>query len=126
MKAVLEAVDPMACEFRRCQTVLPSGEAGPETWLCAVTRAFAGAVNVEGSDGLRVRQGPNGLPAFACTPMTRLKLNLDVLDAAHLFHIAEMASAVFCEQILKDACKAAQVKGVLFQQISGGGQRRKS
>lgn len=68
MKAVLDAVDSLTCEFRCCETVLPSGEAGRETWLCAVTRAFVGAVNVEGSEGLRVRQGPNDLPAFVCTP----------------------------------------------------------
>jgi hypothetical protein len=49
MKAVLEAVDPDACEFVCCETVLPSGGRGSETWLCVITRAFAGAVDEQAS-----------------------------------------------------------------------------
>jgi hypothetical protein len=45
MKEVLEAVDPTACEFRRCETFLASNEPGPETWLCVVNRAFVNAVD---------------------------------------------------------------------------------
>lgn len=42
MKAFLERVDPGACEFRKCDTVWSSGEAGPEYWLCSVTRLLFG------------------------------------------------------------------------------------
>jgi hypothetical protein len=54
MKAVLEPVDPDACEFVCCETVLPSGGRGGETWLCVITRAFAGAVDEQASVKLRL------------------------------------------------------------------------
>jgi Protein of unknown function (DUF1629) len=41
MKAVLEEIDSGACEFRKCETVLSSGEPGRETSLRSVTRIFA-------------------------------------------------------------------------------------
>jgi hypothetical protein len=119
MKAVLETVDPEACEFRHCETVLTSNEPGPERWLCAVTRAFVGAVDAEGSEHLDVRIGPNGKPWYIQSLVTKLKLRSEVVGTAHLFHIAEMARAIYCDQAVKDACKAAGVKGVRFNQISG-------
>jgi len=118
MKAVLEAVDPAACDFRPCETVLPSGEPGRETWLCTVTRAFVGAVDQDASEFLLVRQGVNGLPAYGVYNLTKLQLKQDVIGGAHLFRIAEMAGAVYCDQAMKDACKAAGVKGVLFRQFT--------
>ena len=118
MKAVLEAVDPEVCEFRRCETVLPSGEAGRETWLCTINRAFVGAVDVEASERLDVRRNINGTLSLATHALTRLKFRTEVIGNAHLFHIGEMASAVFCDQTMKDACKAAGLKGVRFREIS--------
>jgi len=118
MKSVLEAIDPEACEFLRCETVLPSGEPGRETWLCAITRAFAGAVDEKASLDLRVQQGPNNQPAYAMSSTTRLRFIPEVIGEAHLFHIAEMASYIFCDQAVKEACKAAGLKGILFQKVT--------
>ena len=49
LKAVIEALDPGACDIRPCDTVLSSGEPGPELWLCSVTRAFIEAIDFEHS-----------------------------------------------------------------------------
>jgi Protein of unknown function (DUF1629) len=118
MKAVLEAVDPEICEFRRCETVLPSGEVGRETWLCTINRAFVGAVDVQASEHLQVRRNFNGTLSLATHALTRLKLRAEVVGNAHLFHIAEMAHAVYCDQTMKDACKAAGLKGARFREVS--------
>jgi hypothetical protein len=118
MKAVLETVDPNACEFVRCETVLPSGEPGRETWLCAITRAFAGAVDEQASVNLRISPGPNGLPIYSISSDTKLRFIPKIIGNAPLFHIAEMASYVFCDQSVKDACKAAGLTGILFWPIS--------
>jgi hypothetical protein len=117
MKAVLEAIDPSACEFIPCETFLPSGEAGRETWLCGITRAFVGAVDVQKSEGLKVRAGPGGMPSLAMTVDTKLKIIPEIVGDAHLFHIAEMASQVFCDRVVMDACRAANLKGVMFNKI---------
>jgi Protein of unknown function (DUF1629) len=118
MKAVLEAVDPDACEFVRCETVLPSGELGRETWLCAITRAFVGAVDEQGSVDLGIRSGPNGLPGYSMRSDTKLCFIREIVGNAPLFHIAEMASYVFCDQSVRDACKTAGLTGILFRPIS--------
>jgi Protein of unknown function (DUF1629) len=118
MKAVLEAVDPEVCEFRRCETHMASGEAGRETWLCTINRAFVGAVDVEGSEHLQVRRNFNGTLSLATHALTRLKLRAEIIGNAHLFHIAEMAGAIYCDQTMKDACKAAALKGVRFGEHS--------
>jgi len=73
MKAVLLSVDPAACEFRPCETILRSGESGRESWLCTVTRAFVGAVDPAGSENLDVRKRSDGLSAYAMDVTWRLR-----------------------------------------------------
>jgi hypothetical protein len=118
MKAVIGAVGPEACEFRRCETVLPSGEPGRDTWLCVVTRGFVGAFDPEASVNLNSRPGPNGGLSYGTNLTTRLQFRPEVIGSAHLFHLAEMPTAVRCDQVMKDACKAAGLKGIRFRLIS--------
>jgi hypothetical protein len=118
MKAVLEAVDPDACAFVRCETVLPSGESGRETWLCAITRAFVGAVDEQASVDLGIGSGPNGLPSYSMESDTKLHFLPEIVGNAPLFHVAEMSPYIFCDQNVKDACKAAGLTGILFRLIS--------
>jgi Protein of unknown function (DUF1629) len=118
MKAVLEAVDPDACEFVRCETVLPSGEPGRETWLCAITRAFAGAVDEQASVDLRISSDSDGLRSYGIGSDTKLRFIRKIVGNAPLFHIAEMTTYVFCDQSVKDACKAAGLAGILFRPVS--------
>jgi hypothetical protein len=79
MKAVLEAVDREACEFVRCETALPSGEPGRETWLCAITRAFAGAVDEKVSVNLGIGRGPNNLPVYSLSSDTKLRFIPEII-----------------------------------------------
>jgi hypothetical protein len=62
--------------------------------------------------------GPNNLPGYGATSSTRLQLIPAVIGKVRLFRLAEMSSAVFCDQIMKDACEAAELKGVFFRKIS--------
>ena len=114
MKQVFESLDPDACEFRRCETILKDGEPGPETWLCSIIRVFVGAVDVEASEYLIAYTSPSGGPTFAQNPKTKLHFKPDMIGQAHLFRIGEIGSTVFCDQALKEACKAAGVKGAYF------------
>jgi Protein of unknown function (DUF1629) len=118
LKAILQMLDPSACQFRVCETVLPSGEPGPELWLCSVTRAFAGAVDVDNSEDVVVGQGSNGLPRLIIWPGSMLRFRADVIGNAHLFRIAESFSPVYCDQMVKDACKAGGLKGIEFRSVT--------
>src|SRR5215469_3226428 len=86
MKAVLEAVDREACEFVRCETALPSGVPGRETWLCAITRAFAGAIDENASANLGIGRGPNNLPSYSLSSNTKLRFIPEKIGNARLFH----------------------------------------
>jgi hypothetical protein len=117
MKAVLEATDPEACEFRPCKTVLSSGDPGPERWLCTITRAFLDAVDLETTEGLLVGRNPDGSISYTRTPLTKLRFKRDVVAGARLFHVVEIsAHTVYCDQIMKDACKVAGLKGIRFRE----------
>lgn len=119
MKTVLEATDPEACEFRPCETVLTSGDPGPERWLCTITRAFLGAVDLEATEGLLVRTNPNGSISYTPTPLTKLRFKRDVVGGAHLFHVVAVPSRfLYCDQIMKDACKRAGLKGIRFAETA--------
>jgi len=118
MKAVLQAVDPDACEFVRCETFLPSGRPARETWLCAITRAFVGAVDEQASVNLRIGRDIAGQPHYSMGSDTKLHFVREIVGNARLFHIAEMAIYVFCDQSVKDACKAAGLKGIRFRSCS--------
>ncbi|ULO25002.1 DUF1629 domain-containing protein [Methylocystis sp. SB2] len=120
MKAFLGRVDPGACEFRKCDTVWSSGEAGPEYWLCSVTRLLFGwdVIDLEKSKNMTVVIRPDGFPSYPVTggyPFIHLKS--DAVGSAHLFRIVGLGEAIFCDQTLKDAYKEAGIKGGDFLKI---------
>jgi hypothetical protein len=119
MKAVLETVDPEACEFRPSETILNSGDAGPERWLCTITRAFLGAVDLEATEDLLVGRNPNGSISYTPTLRTKLRFNHDVVGSAHLFHVVGIPwRFIYCDKIVKDACKVAGLKGIRFREAA--------
>jgi hypothetical protein len=119
MKAVLEKIDPAACEFRKCETVLSSGDPGPETWLCSITRILLGAdvIDCDATEGLTLRKKPNGFLDYGVYPIMKLRFKRRAIGSAHLFRILEMGDPVFCDQDLKSACKDSGLKGIAFQKM---------
>jgi uncharacterized protein YjbI with pentapeptide repeats len=114
MKAVLEALDPGACDIRPCDTVLSSGEPGPELWLCSITRAFIGAIDFERSAISVSFFADNGLPMYGLGGNTKIRFKPEVINGAYLFHAAELSGYVFCDEPFKQACKDAGLKGLRF------------
>lgn len=119
MKAFLERVDPNACDFHKCHTVWTSGEAGPEYWLCSVTRLLFGwdVIDVDKSTKVKVQVRPDGLPSYQMAYSRFVHLKPEVVGSAHLFRIIGMGQEIFCDQTLKDAYKEAGVKGGAFDRI---------
>jgi hypothetical protein len=114
MKAVIEALDPRACDFKLCDTVLSSGDSGPETWLCCVTQAFIGAIDFERSAISQLNFFADGLPMYSLGGDPKLRFKPEVINGAHLFHAAEFGTYVFCDEPFKQACKGAGLKGLSF------------
>ncbi|HEY8214005.1 MAG TPA: DUF1629 domain-containing protein [Methylocystis sp.] len=119
MKAFLERVDPGACEYRKCDTEWSSGEAGPEYWLCSVTRVLFGrdVIDVDKSTNVKVRIEPDGFPTYQTISDRYVHLKPEVVGAAHLFRIVEMDGRVYCDPFVKDSYKAAGLKGGDFYKI---------
>ncbi|AZG75280.1 imm11 family protein [Methylocystis rosea] len=119
MKAFLENVDPGACEYRKCDTVWTSGEAGPEYWLCSVIRMLFGrdVIDVDKSTKVKVRIEPDGFPTYQTISDRSVHLKPEVVGAAHLFRIVEMGRGVYCDQFVKDSYKAAGLKGADIYKI---------
>ena len=119
MKAFLERVDPDACEFRKCDTEWTSGEAGPEYWLCSVTRLLFGwdVIDVDKSTKIKVLVGTGGLPWHYLVYGRYLHLKPEAIGTAHLFRIVGMGQRIFCDQTLRDAYKEAEIKGGDFLKI---------
>lgn len=119
MKALLERVDPEACDFVTCDTVWTSGEPGPEYWLCSVTRLLFGwdVIDVEKSKRLTVIMEPDGFPRYSGLSSPFIHLRAEAVGHSHLFRIVGLGQAIFCDQILKDAYKEAGIKGGDFLKI---------
>ena len=116
VKDVIETVAPGSCAFVRCETVTSTGEPARETWLCSATTVFLGAVVREESKGLEWRVGPTGKPCFTPrrTDHMDVKLHHEIIGSAHLFRLAENPPNFFCDDVFKDTCKKAGIKGARF------------
>jgi hypothetical protein len=111
MKTVLEAVDPAGVAFVRCEVRLRGGELGPLYWLCDVVRILD-AVD-EMASRLRIYD-KQGRKTYSLVGGASLVFKEDVVGPAHVFRMAYMEPAVICDQLLKDSCKAAGLKGITF------------
>ncbi|MGR6430237.1 imm11 family protein [Rhizobium sp. PAMB 3174] len=116
VKDVIDTVAPGSCEFIQCETVTKSGEPARETWLCSATTVFLSAVDREASTGIDWYRGPTGKPYFSPSPGAdkNLKFRHEIIGSSHLFRLAESSSQFFCDDLFKDACKQAGIKGALF------------
>jgi hypothetical protein len=121
MKAFLERVDPDACDFRKCDTEWTSGEAGPEYWLCSVTRLLFGwdVIDVDQSRNLRVLRDADDMPPWSYSVRFHdLYLKPEAIGSARVFRIIGLGHCIFCDQSVKDAYKAAGLKGAAFDKLA--------
>jgi Immunity protein family (Imm11) len=115
MKTTLEAADRDACAFMKCDVQHADGEPGPVFWLCDVVRVLDALE--ESASKVEIRQDPDG-KRYSFVGRTSLIFKEDVVGPAHIFRMAHMEPTVICDQQLKDACKAAGLKGIQFRDAS--------
>jgi hypothetical protein len=108
LKLLFEHVDPPAFAFQACDVTLRDGSTGPLNWLCDVVRV----VEAFGEPTLQeLRTNRFKFPDLKNA--RALVFNETVIGDSHIFRTPYW-DAVFCDQSLKDACKAAGIKGARF------------
>lgn len=112
MKSVLETVDPDGVAFLKCDVRLRDGQRGPERWFCDVLRILD-AVDEDASTIKIKYEGTRKIYSLLGSPDVVFKE--DVVDPAHIFRMAYLEPEIICDDELKRACKAAGLKGILFQ-----------
>jgi hypothetical protein len=109
LKALFESLDPQAFAFQACDVTLRDGAPGPAHWLCDVVRVL------EAFDEPTVQKINKNRSLFPFLRHDRvLVFDETAIGEARVFRTPQWLSDVFCDQAVKDACKAAGMKGLRF------------
>ena len=108
-KSLFESVDPDAFAFQACEVALHDGSPGPVHWLCDVVRVLEA---FDEATRQALRENRNRFPALRNA--RALVFDEAAIGEARIFRTPQWLSDVFCDQGVKDACKAAGLKGVRF------------
>lgn len=123
-KAVFEAVDRDAFSFAACEIRVPQGGIweGPRYWLCEVARILDALDETRSrvKTGIRndERYLDNGKKFYDFSFNDHLVFREDVVGDAHAFRMPYCRSTSIGDQVLKDACKSAGLKGIKFTDVS--------
>ncbi|MBR0814882.1 DUF1629 domain-containing protein [Bradyrhizobium diazoefficiens] len=111
MKSLLEELDLEGVRFVRCETRYRDGRAAPTYWLCDVVRVLD-AVD-EAKSVLEIEYPTPGRKVYNLRGRSSLVFKEDSVGAAHIFRLLFYPTIV-CDQVAKDACKEAGMKGIGF------------
>ncbi|MCP3410032.1 imm11 family protein [Bradyrhizobium sp. CCGB01] len=111
MKSVLEAVDRGGVAFLRCETRSPSGDA-PVYWLCDVVRQLD-VIDEEKSNVVILDDGTD-FRRYDNMAISSFVFREAAIGSAHIFRPRFLETRVICDQAMKDACKAAGLRGLSF------------
>jgi hypothetical protein len=113
LKLLFESFDPPAFAFQACDVKLRDGSTGPVHWLCDVVRvldAFAESTLRE----IQQYRERTGFRYRGFWGDKTLVFNETIIRDSHIFRTPYSQDDVFCDQALKDACKAAGIRGISF------------
>ena len=86
------------------------------SWLCDVLRVLDAVDEV--ASRLQIKYLPQyNAKTYQLAGGADLVFREDVIGSAHIFRLAHLKPAVFCDHQIKDACKAAGLKGVSFKEF---------
>jgi Protein of unknown function (DUF1629) len=112
MKSVLQGVDPEAFAFLQCDVRLPDGSDAPVHWLCHVIRILD-ALD-EGRSTARIGTADNGGKVYQFGHGANLAFHESVVGTSHIFRVKYRELTIICDDVFKQACKAAKVTGISF------------
>jgi Protein of unknown function (DUF1629) len=118
-KSVFEAVDPAGFAFLACDVRMPSGDYdGPPYWLCDVVRVLDALDEEQSRLTIGIREDKAysdfGKKYYSIAGGNDLVFRDDAIGDAHVFRMEYLHPTVICDQTMKDACKAARLKGIKF------------
>jgi hypothetical protein len=118
LKSLFEKIDPSAFAFQACDVKLRDGSPGPVYWLCDVVRVLEafGERTLQDIQTYRERTGLTYRGFYGVRDA--LAFNESIIGDSHIFRTPYSRDDVFCDQSLKDACRAAGIKGVSFHDCS--------
>jgi hypothetical protein len=117
MKRVLEAVDGEGVAFLRCETRSLNGGPAPVYWLCDVIRMLD-VVDEEKSD-LRILEDGTDYRHYDPMAISSYVFREEAIGSAHIFRLRFLRSNIICDQAMKDACRAAGLRGLRFENAYG-------
>lgn len=117
MKRTLEALDPEAVAFVKCEVRLQDGSRGPQYWLCDVMRVLD-VVDEERSD-VTIKFDPNsGRKFYSLLGGAKLAFDPVTLGSSRIWRIVHMEDRIFCDEGVKAACVDADLSGIAFRDAS--------
>ncbi|MVT71677.1 DUF1629 domain-containing protein [Bradyrhizobium cajani] len=111
MKNLLERLDLEGVRFVRCETRYRDGRAAPTYWLCDVIRVLD-AVD-EAKSVLKIEHPTPDRKVYNLSGRSSLLFKEDSVGAAHIFRLC-FYPMIVCDQVVKDACKEAGMRGIGF------------
>jgi hypothetical protein len=122
-KSVFEAVDRAGFTFLACDVRLPHGDYdGPPYWLCDVIRVLDALDETRSRLKIRIREEERyidfGKKYYGKLGDGELVFRDDAVGDAHVFRMMFMEYVAICDQTMKDACRAAGLKGIRFDDAS--------
>jgi len=120
-KKVLERVDPSAFAFLKCRVQLRDGTDGPRRWLCDVIRTLD-ALDEEHSK-VTIGTSDLGTKTYYIPMSENVFFREERVSPHHIFRLMHTGSYIVCDEEMKRACKAANLTGIEFDDLTG--RRRK-
>jgi hypothetical protein len=122
-KSVFEAVDPAGFTFLACDVRMPSGDYDRSRyWLCDVVRVLDALDDARSSLTIGIREDKAysdfGKKYYSMAGGCQLLFRDDAISDAHVFRMEYLHAVVISDQTMKDACKAARLKGIKFDDYS--------
>ncbi|MHC4052656.1 imm11 family protein [Bradyrhizobium sp. 25ACV] len=111
MKNLLEAVDRDGVSFLRCETRSLKGGA-PVYWLCDIVRRLD--VIDEEKSIVEVLDDGTDFRRYDNMAISSFVFREEAIGSARIFRPRFLESRIICDQTMKDACKAAGVRGLRF------------
>ena len=111
MKDVLETVDQEGVVFLRCETRSLKGGA-PVYWLCDFVRRVE--VIDEDASTVTVLDDGTDFRRYDSMAPSNYVFREDAIGSAHIFRPRFLEQWIICDQGMKDACKAAGLRGMSF------------
>ena len=110
LKRVFESVDPEGFAFAACDFTLADGTPGPQYYFCGVLRTLDALDEAASRLKIKVGEYVNG-KFYSLSGGANLVFKKEIVGSAHIF-LTPFTNTVFCDRALRDAVRAAAVKGV--------------